>query len=157
VRYQEAITELIMERFDKFNTKRNEESSAPQHKVKGTDGVKKEVIRSGSSSQTTEASTKRNHDSDDLSNLVNGQTPRKRVKHQSRDDDAMLAARLQAEELGRARPTRAGNTRKPRTMTKKTAKKKKSKSAAKLKLMMIARMTSPMEEISKLTEVAPSM
>ena len=44
----------------------------------------------------------------------------------------MLAARLQAEELGRARPTRAGTTRKQRAISKKTATKKKGKSAAKI-------------------------
>lgn len=59
---------------------------------------------------------------------VNG----KPVKREAMDDDAQLAARLQAEEDGRARPTR-GVTKRKTAPTKGSNPKKKEKSAKKVK------------------------
>lgn len=58
--------------------------------------------------------------------------PRKKQKTVSkRESDAAMAARLQAEENGMARPTRGGASRKKGTAVKKSPKKKK-KSATKV-------------------------
>ncbi|KAI5245246.1 SWIB-domain-containing protein [Aureobasidium subglaciale] len=65
-------------------------------------------------------------DESDLSDVVDDR-PKKKRKQAAEEDDAAYAARLQREENSRARPTRAGATRKTALV------KRKKKSAAKVK------------------------
>lgn len=69
---------------------------------------------------------KRGSVEDDLSDVVASPSPKKKRKAAPVDDDAAFAARLQAEENGRARATRGGANKKP-TSAKKKINKKMSK------------------------------
>jgi len=133
---KDAIKELIVERFDIINAKRNAASNTD-----GTNGL--EPVANGHvsddplpsiekpstppSSASPSSTTKRKAiESDGLPDSV-ASTPKKKRKPEA-DADAVLAAKLQAEENLRARPTRGGNTRKAAP-----AKKKKSPSKSKAK------------------------
>ncbi len=71
-------------------------------------------------------------DDTDLSEIVDNPTPKKKKRKTApADDDAIFAAKLQAEENSRARPTRGGATKKRVVVKKKTAPKKKSAKAVK--------------------------
>ena len=63
-------------------------------------------------------------DDDDLSDVVDTPPPKKKRKRSPLDEDAAFAARLQAEENSRARPTRGGGPKKPAPVKKKTPRKK---------------------------------
>lgn len=68
--------------------------------------------------------TKRGGD-EDLSDVNFDTTPAKKKRKRSPlDEDAAFAARLQAEENSRARPTRGGGPKKPAPVKKKTPKKR---------------------------------
>jgi hypothetical protein len=125
-----------VERFDIINAKRNAASNTD-----GTNGL--EPVANGHvsddplpsiekpstppSSASPSSTTKRKAiESDGLPDSV-ASTPNKKRKPEA-DADAVLAAKLQAEENLRARPTRGGNTRKAAP-----AKKKKSPSKSKAK------------------------
>jgi len=59
-----------------------------------------------------------------VSDVLDESPPKKKRKEPSVDADAVFAARLQAEEDKRARPTRGGSSRKSAPLKKKTPKKK---------------------------------
>lgn len=134
-----------MMRFDKFNAERMAPiassetpqlpppSKSPMPKLSGsvTPG-KNGVVTNGSSKQSEYSSASPKRSSDGYST---GSPPaKKRVKQSSdgADADAMLAARLQAEENNLRRPTRGGGTRKRAAPLKKSPK-KKAKSSTKIK------------------------
>ena len=89
------------------------------------------------SSKHSASPQKRRADSDELSELSNAKSltksplPKKKKTDNDVDADAVYAAKLQAEENMRARPTRGGNTRKA-APTKKKAK-PKTKTSKKVK------------------------
>ena len=78
---------------------------------------------------------KRESDEDDLSDAPASPSPKKKRKTAPLDDDAAFAARLQAEENGRARATRGGVNKKPTSANKKKNNKKtpKKKTSHKVK------------------------
>ncbi len=67
---------------------------------------------------------KREATSETVSDVIDESPPKKKRKEPSVDADAALAARLQAEEDKRARPTRGGCSKKAAPVKKKTPKKK---------------------------------
>lgn len=86
-----------------------------------TNGVHKPSLPSPSSSPA-----KRDAHSETLSDVADTLPPKKKRKN-SIDADAAFAARLQAEEDSRARPTRGGASRKTAPVKKKRKTKKKEK------------------------------
>lgn len=130
---QDAIKALIMKRFDK----RMEEQSKPVtngHIEPAPSTIPKAVSSSAPVPRPSSAkpAVKRKAPSDvddDLSDVADT-PPLKKKKKVPMESDAALAARLQAEENSRARPTRGGSSRKAATVKKKTPKKK---SASKVK------------------------
>ena len=122
---QAAIKELIMQRFDIFNAKQNGENE-PVPSVEIAEPVPKTNGHAKSRSITTaEAGQKRQADDDDLSDVADT-APTKKKRKQSVDDDAAIAAKLQAEEDRNARPTRCGTSRKAASAKKKKPAKKKT-------------------------------
>ncbi|MCJ1415053.1 hypothetical protein MMC32_001383 [Xylographa parallela] len=130
---KEAIKALIMTRFDRFVAEKEAASVAKGHD---------EPVKSEPSETPREASSdapktikKRKSESEDpvdeseLSNALVTPPPKKKRKAEpAMDADAMFAAKLQAEENSRARPTRGGANRKSVVVKKKkkTPKKKTS-------------------------------
>lgn len=86
-------------------------------------------INGASPSPSDSSPQKRKEPSDesDLSDVVDDRPKKKARKQDAEEDDAAYAARLQREENSRARPTRAGATRKAAPV------KRKKKSAVKVK------------------------
>ena len=108
-----------MERFDIFNARRQEQeakaeptATKPPSKSPTTNGYHAQ----SSKSPTPEKSpVKREVPSDAASDVTNPSPPKKQKQKQrpaDEDADAAFAAKLQAEEDKRARPTRGGNSRK---------------------------------------------
>jgi upstream activation factor subunit UAF30 len=118
----------VRERFDVVEAKRSGaeqplpsvETEEPSH----TNGVHKSREQSNAS-PTPEASTTKREPSSDISEVIDDVRPPKKRKV-STEDDAAMAARLQAEEDGRARPTRGGAPRKAAPAKKKKTPKKKT-------------------------------
>lgn len=86
-----------------------------------------------SKTRSPSPSTSEKRSSDSLSDVIDDEPPKKKAKKLNGNADAALAARLQAEENGRARPTRGGAVRKRTQVVRKTSKNKKSKSANRIK------------------------
>jgi upstream activation factor subunit UAF30 len=107
-RIQDAITALIMQRFDKFNQDKNSTTNANDaipSVENGTNGTK------GSNGDTSDASNHKRSPDDEsaLSELEDSAPPKKKAKKSrpvAEDDDAAYARRLQMEENTRTRPTR---------------------------------------------------
>lgn len=118
---------LIMARFDKFMA----EKSAPAPANGRSEVVKEESSESPRLKNETHRPTphqgrKRTSDEDDLSDLPDISPPKKKRKAEPFvGADALYAAKLQAEENSRARPTR-GAARKHSVIKKKRAPKKKT-------------------------------
>ncbi|KAI1614590.1 SWIB/MDM2 domain-containing protein [Exophiala viscosa] len=119
-----AIKSLINERFDVINAKENGEATVipsvePTEPTPKTNGVHAITPNSPSSSPV-----KREAKNESVSDVADA--PPKKKRKASVDADAAYAARLQAEEDARARPTRGGTTRKagPAKKKKKTKKEK---------------------------------
>ena len=116
---QHVIKPLIMARFDKFMAETN---APPKPLVNGhTEAVKQEgadIPAPASTNGTKPGSA----DVEESSEAVDTPPPKKKRKRSSVNEDAMFAARLQAEENSRARPTRGGASKK----TSAPAKKKKT-------------------------------
>ncbi|KAH6612502.1 hypothetical protein C7974DRAFT_405722 [Boeremia exigua] len=116
---KDAITALIMQRFDKFNSE-----------VNGTTGPEEPLpsVENGAASTSATPEHKRSPDSESaLSELEDAAPPKKKAKKAkpAEDDDAAFARKLQAEENARSgRATRGGNSRKKAPLPKKKAKKK---------------------------------
>lgn len=124
---------LIMARFDKFMA----EKSAPAPKNGYPEAVKEESSESPRPKDerrrpNPDQGQKRTSDEDDLSDLPDISPPKKKRKAEPFvDADALYAAKLQAEENSRARPTRGAARKhtlikKKRTPKKKTAEKVKA-------------------------------
>jgi upstream activation factor subunit UAF30 len=120
-----AIKELIMERFDIF-ARRIETGASPEQVVtpptinghSANNYATMEPVEP--LSPTLSASPqKRGADADSLLDMADKPPPKKKRKADMVDADAIFAARLQAEENLRARPTRAGNARKAIPVRKK--------------------------------------
>lgn len=136
---QAAIKQLIMERFDVFAAKRDQPPSPvePPSAAEASNGDQQSqdaVAPAATSSYAGSASPqKRPPDSDELSDLPTKTPPAKKTKKKDDDDDvdadAVYAAKLQAEENMRARPTRGANTRKVAPAKRKT----KAKTSKKIK------------------------
>ncbi|KIW42384.1 uncharacterized protein PV06_05943 [Exophiala oligosperma] len=117
------IKVLINERFDVISTKENGDSTVvpsvetmePAHK---TNGVHTE--------SPSASPAKREAKSESHSTVLDSPPPKKKRKT-SIDADAAYAARLQAEEDARARPTRGGASRKAAPVKKKKKKAKKER------------------------------
>lgn len=130
--FQAAIKGLILERFDIFNARQQpeqekvqEESRAakPTSLVPTTNGYHAPPSKSPTPSKTSPV--KREASVEPGSEMMD-QSPKKKKKSKepSVDADAAYAARLQAEEDKRTRPTRGGHSRKAAPVKKKTPKKK---------------------------------
>lgn len=129
---QEPIKALIMARFDKFMVEKDTVRQANGHTKLTNGDVKHETpeTKHESSTPPSRKSVKREVTDDDaeLSDAPASPSPKKRRKVADMDDDAAFAARLQAEENSRARPTRGGVNKKaiPAKKKKRTPKKKDS-------------------------------
>jgi len=133
---QEQITALILQRFDKFNAEQNgslepPEPSEPIPSVENGAQVSNGTPLVGSTH-------KRSPDDDSALSEVEDAPPTKKKAKKSKPvaeaDDAAFAARLQAEENARTRPTRGGNAKRRVAVPKKKAEKKtKTKSSTRVK------------------------
>ena len=121
-----------MERFDLYCAQLNG-TSATAHSINAIDSKPSSDGNSKLSapaSSTTPREPKREVQSEEISDFVDGAPPKKKRKP-SLDEDAIYAARLQAEEDKMARPTRGGSNRKSALAKKKKSPKKKA--AARIK------------------------
>lgn len=118
---KDAITALIMLRFDKFNSEQSG-SVDPADPIPSVENGAK-----ATNGHTSDISHKRSPTDSAVSEL-DDDPPKKKVKKtkSAEDDDAAYAARLQAEENARMRSTRGGNTKRKAAPVKKKAKKKSS-------------------------------
>ena len=123
-----------MERFDLFNARQQNGDHVPvpsveeQEAAPTTNGYHDVVKTKPHSPPTSASPVKREADSSDMSELAD-HTPAAKKRKTHVEDDAVLAARLQAEEERMARPTRRGASRKAAPVKKKTPKKKLKTSA----------------------------
>ncbi|OAL28375.1 hypothetical protein AYO20_09492 [Fonsecaea nubica] len=120
-----AIRDLIGERFDLINAKRNGETTVIPS-VETAEVVEPFAQTNGvhhSSAQSSSSPAKREAESEDVSDVIDAQPPKKKQKSVI-DADAAYAARLQAEEDKLARPTRGGGSRKTAPVKKKKRSKK---------------------------------
>ena len=108
---QKEISRLIETCFDRVTSEN----------ANGTNGA------SPSPSDSSPQKRKEPSDESDLSDVVDDRPKKKARKQDAEEDDAAYAARLQREENSKARPTRAGATRKAAPV------KRKKKSAVKVK------------------------
>ncbi|KAJ4311843.1 hypothetical protein N0V94_007749 [Neodidymelliopsis sp. IMI 364377] len=119
---KDAITALIMQRFDKFNSEVNGTATEPIEPIP--------TVENGGASTSATPDKKRTPDSESaLSELDDAAPPKKKAKKSKKteDADAAFARQLQAEENARSgRATRGGNTRKKAPLPKKKIKKKSS-------------------------------
>ncbi|OJJ39883.1 hypothetical protein ASPWEDRAFT_37749 [Aspergillus wentii DTO 134E9] len=129
-----AIKQLIMERFDIFAEQGGlaspEAASSTAPTTNGHEQSKNSTTPVDASSPAQDSSPqKRQADSEELSEPSNKTPPVKKRKQANVDvdADAVFAAKLQAEENMRARPTRGTNTRRAAPAKKKTTKTKTSK------------------------------
>lgn len=112
-----------MERFDIFNAKQN----GVVESVETVDPLP--VTNGHAHTKRTPAASpapKRASDSTEASDVADIAPPPKKVKKVGTEDDATMAARLQAEEARAARPTRGGASRKSAVVKKKKTPKKKT-------------------------------
>ena len=119
-----------MARFDKFMAEKNAVAQTNGH----SNAAKDESSESPRPKQETslpvsDQGQKRTSDEDELSDVPNSPSPKKKRKVEHFvDADAAFAAKLQAEENSRARPTRGGASRKSTTIKKKKRSPKKKTS-----------------------------
>ncbi|EXJ61303.1 uncharacterized protein A1O5_11860 [Cladophialophora psammophila CBS 110553] len=120
-----AIRELIGERFDLMNAKRNGETTVVPS-VETAELIEPPPLTNGvhhSSAPSSSSPAKREAESEDVSDVIDTAPPKKKQKA-AIDADAAYAARLQAEEDKLARPTRGGASRKAAPVKKKKRAKK---------------------------------
>ena len=122
---QEPIKALILSRFDVFVADKN-----PEPQTNGHTNAANGQYTEGSSEPKQELSPsppkkarKRVSDDDDLSDVPTSPSKKKKRKSTHIDEDALFAAKLQAEENGRARATRGGVNKKPTPVKRKKDKK----------------------------------
>ena len=121
---QNAIKDLIGERFDLANAKRSAETTVVPS-VEQVEPAEPAPQTNGHHSPSSSPS-KREAESDETSDLVDTSPPKKKQKS-TVDADAALAAKLQAEEDKLTRPRRGGVNRKAAPAKKKKKKKTKEK------------------------------
>ena len=119
-----------MARFDKFMAEKNAATQINGHSATTKeDSSESPRPKQEETPPVSAESHKRVSDDDDLSDAPNTPTPKKKRKVEHFvDADAAFAARLQAEENGRARSTRGGANRKNMPMKKKKRSPKKKTS-----------------------------
>ncbi|KAE8152407.1 SWIB-domain-containing protein [Aspergillus avenaceus] len=123
-----AVKQLIMERFDIF-AENDGVGASPEAAAPATNGHSSATPVEPSSPAQSSRSHKRQADSEERDS--NNTPPAKKVKPEHDvDADALFAAKLQAEENMRARPTRGASTRKVQPVKKKT----KTKTSKKVKV-----------------------
>ena len=135
-RPQKAIKALIEQRFDKINTQARSTSNMPT--PPSAPATSDEAVRPTPKRERSETNGHAEDEDDEDVNgeievsLSDGPAKKKQKRTSSVDEDARLAAELQAQEnrLARGRTTRGGGTSKPSKPKKKTPKKK---SAARIK------------------------
>ena len=133
--FKDAIKNLIMARFNKFVAENN---VTPQPNG-DANPIKSEPLEPSKPSPSSKVKEERKRvsdddDDDDLSDAPASPPPKKRRKAETVvDDDAAFAAKLQAEENSRARPTRGGASRRSVNTKKKLKKGPKRKTAHKVK------------------------
>jgi len=129
-----------MGRFDKFNAEKNlsptvEEVTVSRPLTNGHAAIVKEEtlepVQQVSSPPSKVRPKREERDEEAMSDVIDT-PPKKKRKAEPLDDDALFAARLQAEENSRARPTRGGTSRKGAIVKKKRSSVKK-KTAKKIK------------------------
>lgn len=112
-----------MARFDKFMAEKNSSPVSNGDKAAVKHEPKEHKQRLSSAPETPSPSKppqKYENDEDELSDVVDTPPPKKKRKAvTTADEDAAFAARLQAEENSRARPTRGGVNRKMNAVKKK--------------------------------------
>lgn len=123
--FKDVIKPLIMARFDKFMAEQSTQTQANGHTTVAT--ASPEATPSHTSPTPRSASKGPSVEAEESSEVVDTHTKKKR-KRSPLDEDAVFAARLQAEENSRARPTRGGGVtkkvvpaKKKKTPKKKTA------------------------------------
>ncbi|KAL2815622.1 SWIB-domain-containing protein [Aspergillus cavernicola] len=131
-----AIKQLIMERFDVFAEKKGISAPSPTngHEERPDSATPAEASSPSQSSTTQKRQADSAEQSDDHSSKT--PPPKKQKASHDIDADALYAAKLQAEENLRVRPTRGAGTRKaPLVKKKKTTAKtaKTSKTSKKVK------------------------
>ncbi|KAI9814774.1 MAG: hypothetical protein M1827_003040 [Pycnora praestabilis] len=141
---KDAIKELIIARFDKFNAERIADTTTSSKEVptkpitNGHPTTDKKETSEHAQQISLPPSRVRHHTEDededdyDLSDVIDKTPPKKKRKSEPVDEDALFAAKLQAEENSRARPTRGGTIKK-RAVVKKKKNPVKSKSISKVK------------------------
>ena len=118
---QDAIKALIAERFEKALADKN---SPPTVNGNGADHSAKADSHSPPPKKTHKRKSESEED-DDTADVAASPPPKKKPRKPTDvEDDAAFAARLQAEENNRARPTRTGATRKSAPSKRKSPKKK---------------------------------
>ncbi|KAL8937653.1 MAG: hypothetical protein Q9211_003569 [Gyalolechia sp. 1 TL-2023] len=125
---KDVIKPLIMARFDKFMV----DQSVPPQTNGYLDDVKPKQSGSSEASRPQTPSTL-NHgrksesvDAGESSGAIDTVPPKKKRKRSPVDEDAAFAAKLQAEENGRARSTRGGGPKKAAPVKKRKTPKKKT-------------------------------
>ncbi|KAI9717539.1 MAG: hypothetical protein M1812_004680 [Candelaria pacifica] len=133
-----AIKELIIERFNKFTTEQDSISKPPEEPTTKpstnghTDPTDSKANKTPQKrTRSPERVASGDEDDADLSEVVDYPVRKKTKRKTPADDDAIFAAKLQAEENSRARPTRGGATKKRVVVKKKAAPKKKPAKAVK--------------------------
>ncbi|KIW72639.1 hypothetical protein PV04_00819 [Phialophora macrospora] len=117
-----AIKALIGERFDIANAKRTGEATVVPS-VEAAEPAEPAPHTNGAHHSSESSPAKREAESDEVSDVADTPPPKKKQKS-TVDADAAFAAKLQAEEDKRARPTRGGASRKSAPAKKKKKPKK---------------------------------
>lgn len=125
---QELIRPLIMSRFDKFIADQNAPPQTNGHvsDVKQEPSGSPEPTRSQTSPLPTQVHKRESTEVEESSETADVAKPKKKRKRSPVDDDALFAAKLQAEENIRARPTRGGGPKKATPVKRKKTPKKKT-------------------------------
>ncbi|KAL8710780.1 MAG: hypothetical protein Q9225_007234 [Loekoesia sp. 1 TL-2023] len=123
---KDVIKPLIMARFDKFMA----DQSAPPQTNGQVEDVKPsgspEIIQPQTAPILNHVQKSESVDAGESSETIGAAPPKKKRKRSPVDEDAAFAAKLQAEENGRARSTRGGGPKKAASVKKKNTPKKKT-------------------------------
>ena len=125
---QNAIKDLIGERFDIANAKRAAETTLVPS-VEPDEVVQTKSPTNGVHHSSSSSPAKREAESEEVSDVAVTPPPKKKQKS-TVDADAAFAAKLQAEEDKGGRPTRGGASRKSAPAKKKKKKPKKDRTTA---------------------------
>ncbi|KAI4121380.1 MAG: hypothetical protein LQ338_006393 [Usnochroma carphineum] len=126
---KDVIKPLIMARFDKFMANQDTASNTNGHVEEAKQGSLRspEAIRPSTSPAANHVQERDSAEVDESSEVIDAASPKKKRKRSPLDDDAVFAAKLQAEENSRvARSTRGGGPKKAAPVKKKKTAKKKT-------------------------------